>query len=269
MGETEYQSMVEKELEILGDPLFSVCITSFERYNDLRRAITSVLNQSLKPFEIIVVDNGSKTEDYARLLEEFNDDRLTYIRLSSNTFKERAPIEISNKLHAPHTVDSCNVAMTMARGTWLAILHDDDEWMPEKLEKQANLIRRAPQCLIHGTNSYFRSPNGELWSMYPSPLPFTHGNLLDEGIRDVTECVFHFNPLVLSTVVLHHSLFKKVGFMGDWNDSAMGIEFKDRLYMDWDYLYRSIKYTRILSLDEPLVYYTMSRDKAKGLGWRY
>ena len=104
-------------------PQVSVIIPTYNRAHLLSRAIKSVLNQTFQDFEIIIVDDAS-TDDTDKLVVSFHDSRVRYIQHEKN--------------HGGGAVR--NSAIKQAQGDYIAFLDSDDEWLPEKLEKQMKLF---------------------------------------------------------------------------------------------------------------------------------
>ena len=104
-----------------GRPLVSVAMTSFNHAAFVTAAIESVLSQTLKDLELIVVDDGS-TDQTPDLIAQFSDPRIKFIRLSPN--------------RATH---ARNCAIRACAGEYIAFQNSDDIWHPRKLKKQ---IRR-------------------------------------------------------------------------------------------------------------------------------
>jgi glycosyltransferase involved in cell wall biosynthesis len=100
-------------------PLVSVVIPTYNRPDLLKKAIQTVLDQTFKNLEIIVVDDGSSV-GYQEIIDQFDDSSVTYVKN-----KRRKGGAYSRSL-----------GIKKARGTYIAFLDDDDEWMPQKLEKQ-------------------------------------------------------------------------------------------------------------------------------------
>ena len=111
----------------------SVVIPTYNRKNFLKRAIQSVIKQTLNPFEIIVVDDGSIDGTQSWLADEFPFVRCLY---QNNSGVSRAR----------------NNGIKSAQGSWIALLDSDDEWLPDKLEQQVKLIRDIPEALFCHTN---------------------------------------------------------------------------------------------------------------------
>lgn len=121
-------------------PIVSVVIPSYNRAALLPRAITSVLNQTFPDLECIIVDDGS-TDQTVALVEKFQDPRLRLIRLPDNKGVGHAR----------------NIGIRSARGELIALLDSDDEWLPQKLERQITRMRDTADpkvtvvyCLCYG-----------------------------------------------------------------------------------------------------------------------
>ena len=108
-------------------PKVSVVIPTRNRAAFLQAAIQSVLNQTFQDFEIIVVDDAS-ADQTAQVIQSFTDPRINYIRHETN--KGQGVTR--------------NDGINQASGEYVALLDDDDEWLPEKLEKQVRLLDSSP-----------------------------------------------------------------------------------------------------------------------------
>jgi len=103
----------------------SVVIPTYNRRETIGRSIDSVLNQTLFPSEIIVVDDGS------------TDGTCDYIQSNFPSIK---------LLHQPNKGVSAarNKGIRYADTNWIALLDSDDEWFPQKLEKQVMTLSQSP-----------------------------------------------------------------------------------------------------------------------------
>lgn len=102
----------------------SVIIPTYKRSEDIIRAVDSVLNQTIKSFEVIVIDdNGLDTEEgkkTAIAMEKYkNDPKVIYIQHQRNKNGSAAR----------------NTGIRVAKGRYISFLDDDDAYMPERLEK--------------------------------------------------------------------------------------------------------------------------------------
>lgn len=132
----------------MGHPLVSVIIPTFERARTIARAVESVLQQTYRPREVVVVDDGS-TDGTREVLRGYAD-RLVYV------YQDNAgPSGARNR-----GVRECH-------GDLIAFLDSDDVWLATKLERQVALLERAgsgvPCCLC---DSLIRTPDGQEQSSF-------------------------------------------------------------------------------------------------------
>lgn len=104
-------------------PRVSVIIPTYNRADKLPRSIESVLDQTLEDFELLVVDDGS-TDDTAAVVTGYDDPRVKYV-----------PHEVNRGASAAR-----NTGIDNAEGDYVALLDSDDEFAPEKLERQVGLL---------------------------------------------------------------------------------------------------------------------------------
>lgn len=111
--------------------MVSVIIPAYNREKTIERAVMSVLNQTYKDLELIVVDDCSK-DNTVEVLKSIKDDRLKIIRLEKNS-------------------GACvarNVGIENAQGDYIAFQDSDDEWLLDKLEKQMAIFEKEKVDLV-------------------------------------------------------------------------------------------------------------------------
>jgi glycosyltransferase involved in cell wall biosynthesis len=108
------------------NPLVSVVIPTRNRPTLLLRAVRSALRQTLREIEIIVVIDGEEGHESVDALARLNESCVRCIVL-----RERAGGS-----------EARNIGIRDARSAWIALLDDDDEWLPSKLEMQMAAVRR-------------------------------------------------------------------------------------------------------------------------------
>ena len=116
--------------------MVDVVIPSYNRKELLKRAIRSVQNQTFKDWKLWVVDDGSSDGSFDELSKIFSssDFPIQFISLKTNQGVSFAR----------------NRGIEQGRGEWVALLDSDDEWLPEKLEKQLQFSQENPEVpLIH------------------------------------------------------------------------------------------------------------------------
>lgn len=143
-------------------PLVSVVIPTYNRIRTLPVSVNSVLNQTYMNLEIIIMDDGS-TDGTKEYVESIADERIRYRRSEANMGPSAAR----------------NMGAGMAKGEYLAFQDSDDEWMPDKLEKQMKLMLDSKDVsLVYCEFGIYR--DGELLAIIPSrkvPLKEKQGNL--------------------------------------------------------------------------------------------
>lgn len=105
--------------------MISVIIPTYNRAGFLKRAVSSVLAQSFREIELIIVDDGS-TDETRQVLQSFNEKRLTcYYQQNKGVSSAR------------------NLGISKASGKYTAFLDSDDYWLPTKLECQLGFMREG------------------------------------------------------------------------------------------------------------------------------
>jgi len=175
-------------------PLVSVVIPTLDRPTLLLRAINSVLRQTFQEFEVIVVVD-KPDPDTVDAVHSVDDPRVRLIRNP-------------NSLTA---AGARNAGADHAVGEWIAFLDDDDEWLPNKLEKQIALAAGHPSTLVSclsrvatPTATYVRPK-----AIYDNSIP------IDEYLFDRRTLLGGSSFLQTSSYLLPRSLFDKVRFDPD------------------------------------------------------
>lgn len=110
--------------------MISVVIPTYKRPDMLARLLKSICQQTLLPSEVIVIDDASGMDQaYRRCIDQFKN-RLPGLHFHVMPVNSGAP-------HAR------NVGIRLAKSDWIALVDDDDEWLPEKLDKQWELARNS------------------------------------------------------------------------------------------------------------------------------
>ena len=104
-------------------PLVSVIIPTFNRANDLARAVKSVIAQTFTSWELIIVDNHS-VDNTDEVVRHFNDPRIKLLKIHNDGV----------------IAASRNLGIHFSSGTYIAFLDSDDWWTPDKLRSSVWLI---------------------------------------------------------------------------------------------------------------------------------
>ena len=217
-------------------PQVSVVIPTKGRPALVRRAVDSVLGQTFQDVEVIVVVDGHDPETEA-VLSAIVDPRLQIIVNPSSLGGSMAR----------------NAGADAARAEWLAFLDDDDEWLPEKLEKQLEFARAhladAGGLFILSCLSRVITPYGEgvrPREIYDPALP------LDLWLFDRRTLLGGGSFFQTSSVFINAALFQKIRFKAP------------RQHDEWDMLLRAHRDfgVTLLTVPEILVRHYMDQNRA-------
>tara|TARA_Y100000385_G_scaffold235710_1_gene249594 strand:- start:153 stop:980 length:828 start_codon:yes stop_codon:yes gene_type:complete len=111
----------------------SVVIPCFNRIKTLSRSIDSVVNQTYKPSEIIIIDDGSTDGTRDFIIKSYPN--IKYF------FQPKKGVSSAR-----------NKGIRESSSDWVAFLDSDDEWLPQKLEKQINQLGKHSEIFISHTN---------------------------------------------------------------------------------------------------------------------
>jgi len=177
----------------------SVVIPTYNRADLLPQTLASIVEQSVPPAEIIVVDDGS-TDGTEALARRF-----------------RPPIRYT-RIENSGVCRARNVGASLATAPWIAYCDSDDLWHPDKLESQVRLLRAVPGLEYAFTN--FRVVT-DGWSSTTKfdEVPAGYWDLPRRPVRSdafvvdapLFERVLTYNPIFPSTVILSQHFFHRVG----------------------------------------------------------
>lgn len=143
--------------------LVSCVIPSYKRADTLKRAIDSVLAQTYKNIEVLVVDDNISGDEYSIALKEI-----------LNHYDDRVKL-VEQKVHI-NGAAARNEGVKASSGEFIAFLDDDDEWQPTKVEKQLDILKSDPGLSgVAGGATLWE--NGKEISHLPSE-PITEKDLL-------------------------------------------------------------------------------------------
>ena len=122
-------------------PLVSIITITYNRADLIHRCIESIQKQTYSNYEHIIVD-GNSTDNTKEIVEAYNDPHIKYFKLET-----RGP-------HVPMKAGS-----EVAKGKYVTFLDDDDEYLPEKIEKQVKLFETEPDDVgvVYCWMTYFKN----------------------------------------------------------------------------------------------------------------
>lgn len=205
-------------------PLVSVIIPNYNSSKFISRTVESVLRQTYDNFELIIVDDAS-SDDSVSIIRKFikKDNRINLINLDKNSGGPAKPT---------------NEGLKIAKGNFIAFLDADDQWLPDKLERQLNALQNTTEktgAVICRASLIF--VDKESMPRFSFPL---NGNVLRAAL--CAQFFFNFSILLIKKEVLD-----KVGFLDE----------NFLLAADQDYFIRISQKTNFIFLPQELVMYSM------------
>lgn len=190
----------------MAKPTVSVVIPTYNRAELLKRAINSVLRQTFEDFELIVVDDAS-SDNTPEVVESIKDGRIQYVRLEKNS---GGPV-------------ARNTGIKKARGRFIALLDDDDEWLPNRLELQIEKFESLEKDVgvVYGGFYYVSQDTGEIIG---KRLPRYRGDVYTHLLKE--------NFIGSPTLLIQRECFKKAGLFDPELKSSQ----------DWDMWLRIARY---------------------------
>jgi glycosyltransferase involved in cell wall biosynthesis len=144
-------------------PLVSVCVATYNRARLLtERCIPSVLSQTYPNFELIVVGDGCSDET-EQLMAKIDDPRLKFVNLPE---RGNYPTDPLRRWMVAGT-QAINHSMSLAQGDYVTHLDDDDEYLPERLEKLVTFAVANKYDLVWHP-FWMENPNNE-WYVLEAP----------------------------------------------------------------------------------------------------
>lgn len=200
-------------------PTVSVVIPTYNRANLLKRAIKSVLNQEFKDFELIIVDDASSDNTF-EVVESIEDGRIRYLRLKENS---GGPV-------------ARNIGIKKARGEFIALLDDDDEWLPKRLDVQIKKFENLDKKVgvVYGGFYYVSQQDGRILG---KRLPKYRGDIYGRLLRE--------NFIGSPTLLIRRTCFKKAGLFDPKLTSSQ----------DWDMWLRIAKHYKFDYVNEIVAKY--------------
>lgn len=183
-------------------PLVSVIIPAYNAEKYIKEAIESVLNQTYKNIELIVVDDGS-TDNTAEIVKKYlNDPRVKYI------YQENKGL-----------AGARNTGIKKAKGDYIAFLDADDFYLPEKIEKEVKFLKEHPEFdIVYCNMEHFYDGKSKI--LFQHRGPFYSGNVFEKLLNKF------FGQA--DTLLIPKKILDKIGLFDE----------KMRYSEDWDLLLR-------------------------------
>lgn len=182
-------------------PTISVILAVHNGMPYLKDAIKSILTQTYRDFEFIVIDDASSDESY-KYLKNLKDKRIVLIKNLRNL----------------GLAASLNKGLEKSRGAFIARMDADDVSLPERFEKQIKFLNAHPKIAICGTWAKLIDDKGKTPSLVTKPID-------DARIKKEN---FWIPALIHPTWMVRKEVFEKIGRYDPKYDMIEDLEFLNR-----------------------------------------
>ena len=174
------------------NPLVSIIIPTYNRAEDLKRALQSVFDQTFTDWEVVVVDNHS-IDNTDSLIESFNDPKIRLFKIHNE-----GVIAASRNLGLKHAV-----------GEYIAFLDSDDWWLPKKLEESIKYLNQGAEVVYH-----------DLFIMVKSDQRFNWRRIRGRELKSPVFCdlIENGNTMPNSSVVIRKKLLEAIKGLSEDKD---------------------------------------------------
>ncbi|MBI5330955.1 MAG: glycosyltransferase [Betaproteobacteria bacterium] len=205
------------------EPLVSVIVPTYNRAYCLGRTIQSVLDQTYRNWELIIVDNQS-TDSTETLIADYNEQKIRLLKINNGGI----------------IAASRNKGLQSARGKYVAFLDSDDWWTPDKLAESVKRLEMGADIVYHELYMISTLP--------PKPRFWKVSIARDLKTPAFNDLIMHGHAINTSSVVVNRDLMNKIGGFSE-DPTLLAIE-------DYDAWLRLAKHTEAFArLGKPLGYY--------------
>jgi len=168
----------------------SVVIPLYNKHDSIERSLQSVLKQTVLPYEILVINDGS-TDGSEKIVEALIHPLIRLIH------QHNCGVSVAR-----------NTGIHEAKGDWIAFLDADDEWKPEFLENIQMLANEYPQCKVLASNYEMQDSYGNRISTILRKIPFKSGLGILSNYFDVASC--SHPPICSSSILVNKEAIKRI-----------------------------------------------------------
>jgi glycosyltransferase involved in cell wall biosynthesis len=221
------QLVREKKMVNDFNPKVTVLMSVYNSEKYLKEAIDSILNQTYKNFDFLIINDGSTDKSQA-IIKSYNDSRIRLINHETNL----------------GLIASLNKGLHLVNSEYIARMDSDDISFPERLEKQVSFMEKHPEVGICGTWLVtFGDRKGEIWK-YPA---------------DPMEIKAH---LMFNTKLAHATVLMRPAFLSkynlNYNPEYVHVE-------DWELWQKASLYFNIVNIPEVLYKYRIHEESVCNL----
>lgn len=198
-------------------PTFSVIVPLYNKSGFIEKTIDSILGQTFKDFEVIVVNDASTDDGFSKL-KKYEDPRIKLFQHKQN-----------KGLSATR-----NTAISKATAKNIALLDADDQWEPKHLENIFFLIQHYPQAKLYGTN--YVEKVGDNSVKVQTNLPTDQQHFL---LKDFFTTAMQQPPFCPSSLAFKKEVFEAVGGFNENVEVGEDTDFLIRATMKFKFAYHN------------------------------
>ncbi len=232
-------------------PKVSVCIPTYNRSAYLRQAIESVQAQTYRDYELLVLDNVS-TDGTPQVVAGVKDARVRY-------FRNERRLSI---------IASYNRCLELARGQYVALLPDDDLWLPRFLERTVSILDSHPRVGFAHTALYVMDDRGKkqkLSRKWKTDRIFPEAELPQRFLRG------GYPQFYVCTLIMRRECYEEVGLLDERLTLAYDWELMFRISLHYGSAYvaeplacfrlhESSEGMRLLASESPVFYFQKNEE---------
>ena len=204
------------------NPLVTVLMPVYNGEKYLKEAIESILNQTFRNFEFLIIDDGS-TDNSVKIIQSFNDLRIRLIRNESNI----------------GLIKTLNKGLKLSNGKYIARMDCDDVSLPKRLSAQVNFMEKHPEIGVCGSWVKIIGLEKKFINKYPQKHEEARAYLL-------------FNtPFAHPAVIIRKEILEKYKLEYDENYKHAD---------DYEFWSRIINHTKISNIPKVLLHYRIHHE---------
>ncbi|WP_299315653.1 glycosyltransferase [uncultured Aquimarina sp.] len=208
--------------------LVSIIIPVYNASNTIEKTVASVLNQTYKNYEIIIVDDGSKDDSLKKVNKFLKNHKEIKVKILSQENKGVSSAR--------------NKGLKESQGELVALLDSDDSWCSNKLEEQINIMNKYQHIGMLATNR-----NGE----YYNSFFFRKFGIL---VPISSKMLMYKNFMITPTVIFKREILNKIGYFDE------ELKYAE----DWNYFIRITQFYPAYLLNKSLV---LTGDRKPNFGY--
>lgn len=191
-------------------PLVSVVMPVYNAESVIRRPVQSILSQTFKNFELIIINDAS-TDKTSQIIAEFR--------------KRDKRIRIINNKTNMQMAQSLNFGISKARSEMIARMDQDDISFPDRLRVQYNFLLKHPRVAIVGNDIATADKDGNITGRRTYPTKS----------KQLKSVLFRYSPFAHPTVMFRKDAYEKVGGYDPAKYPCEDIDFWFRLGMKYEF----------------------------------